>query len=177
MVNYRKHKKLLKVVCKYILILFVVIFLLPEKLLIPVVGADYQNWDRNSYWFYPWGKSITHKGIDIFSIKKTPIISPTYGIIIETNESNDGGNYICLLGPKWRVHYFAHLDTIFIKEYTFVNRGDTIGTVGNTGNAWEKEPHLHYSIMSIIPYPWLYDEFAKQGWKKMFYLNPADCFK
>jgi len=48
-----------------------------------------------------------------------------------------------------------------------------IGTVGATGNAKGKSPHLHYSMTTIVPYPWRID-FAKQGWKKMFYLNPID---
>ena len=48
-----------------------------------------------------------------------------------------------------------------------------IGTVGNTGNAMDRPPHLHYSIETIFPYFWRVDEDIS-GWKKMFYLDPTD---
>lgn len=57
---------------------------------------------------------------------------------------------------------------------TFVKRGELIGTVGNTGNATNQPPHVHYSIFTPIPYVWNNDEFAVKGYLKMFYLNPLD---
>ncbi|HEB59025.1 MAG TPA: M23 family peptidase, partial [Gammaproteobacteria bacterium] len=30
----------------------------------------------------------------------------------------------------------------------------------------------HYSILTLIPYPWRWDA-SPQGWKKMFYLDPS----
>ena len=51
-----------------------------------------------------------------------------------------------------------------------------IGTVGNTGNAKTTPAHLHYSIVTMIPYPWRIDD-ARLGWQKMFYLNPIDYLK
>ena len=53
----------------------------------------------------------------------------------------------------------------------FCTRGESIGTVGTSGNAAGKQPHLHYVILTPIPYPWLADT-TSQGWKKMFYLDP-----
>ena len=53
-----------------------------------------------------------------------------------------------------------------------VKRGKKLGTVGDTGNAKGKPPHLHYAITTPFPYFWLQDDQAVQGWKKMFYLNP-----
>lgn len=163
--------------CFLVLFIFLVVgFCLPSSLLIPVEGATTDNWDYRSYWYYPWGKSITHKGIDIFASNHTNVISPTYGLVLSTGNSINGGNFIYLLGPRWRVHYFAHLDTISTATYRLVKKGEVLGKVGNTGNAAGKEPHLHYSISTLIPYPWLYDEFAREGWLKMIYLNPEDFF-
>ena len=34
-----------------------------------------------------------------------------------------------------------------------------------------KPPHLHYSIFTLVPYPWRIDG-SKQGWMKMFFLDP-----
>ena len=50
----------------------------------------------------------------------------------------------------------------------FVHR---LGSVGTTGNAAGRPPHLHYSIVTIPPYQWCI-RFEKQGWKKAFYLDP-----
>jgi murein DD-endopeptidase MepM/ murein hydrolase activator NlpD len=84
-----------------------------------------------------------------------------------------GGNSVMVLGPKWRIHYYAHLDEIHTKKFLFVRKGEAIGTVGNTGNAAGKPPHLHYSVITVIPYPWKMDS-SPQGWKKIFYLNPVE---
>ena len=61
-------------------------------------------------------------------------------------------------------------------NFSFVANGEQLGTVGTTGNAAGKPPHLHYSIVTPIPNFWNLDT-DKQGWKKMFYLNPIDYLK
>ena len=45
--------------------------------------------------------------------------------------------------------------------------------MGTSGNAAGKPPHLHYSIVTLVPYVFRIDA-APQGWMKMFYLNPID---
>jgi len=141
-------------------------------MVIPVAGATVKDWDTHSFWAYPWGTSITHKGIDIFKKKGTAIKSSTDGIVIYTAESGKGGKSVMILGPKWRFHYYAHLDEFKTRTFTPVYAGKTIGTVGDSGNAKGKPPHLHYSITTPFPYPHLIDLEAVHGWKKMFYLDP-----
>jgi murein DD-endopeptidase MepM/ murein hydrolase activator NlpD len=147
-------------------------FLLPQDMVIPVKEATTQSWNINSFWAYPWGSSITHKGIDIFANKGTDVIASTHGIVIYTYEGGKGGKSVMVLGPKWRFHYYAHLDEIQTFVFKPLKRGTVIGTVGDTGNAKGKAPHLHYAITSPFPYPKLYDSVSVQGWKRMFYLNP-----
>ena len=48
-------------------------FLIPQNLKMPVKGATKSDYNSKSFWFYPWGKSVTHKGIDIFAKKGTEI--------------------------------------------------------------------------------------------------------
>jgi murein DD-endopeptidase MepM/ murein hydrolase activator NlpD len=93
--------------------------------------------------------------------------------VLYTGTIKKGGNVVLVLGPKWRLHYYAHLKEIKTSTLSFVNSKKIIGTVGTTGNAVGKAPHLHYTIRSIIPIPWRKDD-AIQGWKKMFYLNPVE---
>jgi len=78
-----------------------------------------------------------------------------------------------VLGPKWRIHYYAHMQTRSARVGQVVRQGDQLGTVGTTGNAAGKPPHLHYTIVTMVPYPWRVSS-EPQGWKKTIYLNPHE---
>lgn len=147
--------------------------MIPEKQVIPVQDATKYDWNKNTFWNDRWGKSGVHKGIDIFSSFNKSVTASSPGIVLYKDNLLLGGNVVAILGPKWRVHYYAHLKKSNVSFGSIVQSNDTIGTIGNTGNAKGKPPHLHYSIFSLIPYPWRIDT-SKQGWKKMFFLNPAE---
>ncbi|MEQ8574850.1 M23 family metallopeptidase [Fulvivirga sp.] len=154
------------------LISFLIIgLLIPQNFSVPVKDASKADFNQNSFWHYPWGKSGTHKGVDIFAKKGTDVLASTSGIVLFAGEIEIGGKVIIILGPKWRIHYYAHLDNIQA-SLGFISRNEKIGTVGDTGNAVGKQPHLHYAIVTLLPYLWQIDT-APQGWKKMFYLNPV----
>ena len=62
-------------------------------------------------------------------------------------------------------HYYAHLDEYSdqIQEGDWVEVGQVLGYVGNTGNAQNTPPHLHYGIYlpglgAINPYPFLQEK-------------------
>ena len=167
----------MKKVFRYIIYGFLLIltagFFIPQDIKMPVEGACSKDYDKNSFWYYPWGKSVTHKGVDIFAKKGTNVLAATGGLVVFTGQMGRGGNVVLVLGPKWRLHYYAHLDEFKTSKGSFVSQYDIIGKVGNTGNAAGKPSHLHYSIITPIPYPWRCDT-SHQGYKKMFYLNPIE---
>ena len=169
-------KKTFKKIGWALLALFVLGLILPQHLRMPVSGAGDNDYNHQSFWYYPWGKSIVHKGVDIFAKKGTPVKSSTYGLVLAAGELGKGGKLVLVLGPKWRLHYYAHLNEIKVSALTFVSHKSIIGTVGNTGNAATTPSHLHYGIATMIPYPWRIDG-SKLGWQKMFYLNPIDYLK
>ena len=150
--------------------------LLPQNLKMPVVGADSNDYNHQTFWYEGWGTSIVHKGVDVFAKRGTSVHSATWGVVLATAERGKGGKFVLVLGPKWRVHYYAHLDEIRTKPFSFVTQESEIGTVGNTGNAITTPAHLHYGIATMIPYPWRIDD-APLGWQKMFYLNPIDYLR
>jgi len=156
-----------------ILLTLILLLLLPEWPRIPVAGATAADWNPKTFWYEPWGASGVHKGIDIFAKKGQPVIGPTYGLVVFRGELARGGQVIAMLGPKLRVHYFAHLDRTEVGAGHPVWPGRRLGTVGDSGNAKGKPPHLHYAVVTLLPYPWRLDA-STQGWKKMFYLNPFD---
>lgn len=146
-------------------------FLIPERLIVPVDGASISDWNRDTFWFEPWGVSGVHKGIDIFAAQGKSVLAATGGIVVYSGSNKLGGNIVLALGPKWRLHYYAHMKSSTKSFGNLVSRGESIGSVGSSGNAAGKQPHLHYVILTTIPYPWLADT-KSQGWKKMFYLDP-----
>ena len=73
-----------------------------------------------------------------------------------------GGNVVWIVGPDLSRHYYAHLEDYAarIQAGDWVEAGEVIGYVGNTGNAENTPPHLHYGIYmqgqgAINPYPYL----------------------
>jgi peptidoglycan LD-endopeptidase LytH len=146
--------------------------LLPMETVIPVQHATNKDWNKDSYWFYPWGESDVHKGIDIFAKEGTPTLASTSGIVLFKGQLKRGGKVVAVLGPKWRIHYYAHLKSHHVHALEWVKQGEKIGEVGDTGNARGKPPHLHYSILSLVPN---IGEFTleTQGWQRMFYVNPS----
>jgi len=172
-VRLKKYKKL---AIYFLFVILIIGLFLPLRIIIPVSGANSSSWNADSFWYYPWGQSGVHKGIDIFAGKFTKVVSPVYGWVVSVDSTSIGGNALKILGPQWTVHYFAHLETITVNKFELIKQGTVLGEVGNTGNATGKPPHLHYSIFSLLPRLWLYDGQVKQGYLKMFYLNPQKYF-
>lgn len=146
-------------------------FVVPERVRIPVEEATKSDWNKDSFWYEPWGASGVHKGIDIFGRKGTRVLSAVDGIVLYTGRIPVGGNVVVVLDPKWRFHYYVHLDAVGISALTPVKSGDAIGALGNSGNAKGKPPHLHYAIGRLFPAPWAADD-STQGFKKAFFIDP-----
>jgi murein DD-endopeptidase MepM/ murein hydrolase activator NlpD len=159
-----------------LLLLLLVPMAFGRKTQIPVAGASVQSWNEKTFWYEPWGISGVHKGIDIFADKGVIAKAPVSGLILFAGEIALGGKVVLLLGGSWRLHYLAHLDRIDVSILEPVGQGSTIGLVGDTGNAKGKPPHVHYSIVTLIPYPHLFDR-STQGWKKIIYLNPDEILR
>lgn len=158
-----------------LVVLLVAGLFLPETGRMPVVGATRGDWHPDTFWYHPWGRSGVHKGVDIFALKGTPVLASSGGVVLFRGELSRGGKVVLVLGPKWRLHYYAHLDQT-VDAGLWLAAGEQLGTVGDSGNATGKPPHLHYSLVSLLPLVWKVDG-EPQGWKKMFYLNPLSHFR
>ncbi|MBL8003421.1 MAG: M23 family metallopeptidase [Flavobacteriales bacterium] len=146
--------------------------LVPTSFTVPVRGADRRSYDQRSYWYHPWGRSVTHKGVDIFARAGTPVVSADHGLVLFAGENGRGGNVVLALGPGWRLHYYAHLREIIAAPGDLLAPGEAVGTVGSTGNAAGKPAHLHYTIGTMLPRPWL-ARSGPHGWRRMWYLDPT----
>lgn len=103
----------------------------------------------------------SHHGIDIFADRGTPVIAATAGTIRSTRPNTLGGNVVWLSDEaRGQSLYYAHLDTVTAWRGQRVERGDTLGYVGNSGNARTTAPHLHFGIYRrgsgpVDPLPWV----------------------
>ncbi len=113
--------------------------------LFPVVKG--RNADIGSYYGdMRDGGQRYHKGIDIFAKKGTPVLAATSGRIGFTGEKGLGGKQVWLRDRERKQSlYYAHLDSI-VPNLKNVKPGDTLGFVGNTGNARTTPSHLHFGI-------------------------------
>lgn len=94
-----------------------------------------------------------HEGLDIFAPRLSPVVSAIDGIILKAGRDILGGNVIWILGNDYRIYYYAHLSKCLdFKSEVKVKQGQTIGYVGNSGNAVSTPPHLHFEIMEIVWY-------------------------
>ena len=110
--------------------------------------ADSDNKAIQSFWAAPRdGGKRSHQGVDIFAKRGTPVIAATSGYITYTGEKGLGGKQVWLRdGILGNSLYYAHLDSINEALGYKVKQGDTLGFVGNTGNARTTPPHLHFGI-------------------------------
>ena len=53
-----------------ILSIILVGFLIPQNLRMPVVGADSNDYNHETFWYEGWGTSIVNKGVDVFAKKE-----------------------------------------------------------------------------------------------------------
>jgi murein DD-endopeptidase MepM/ murein hydrolase activator NlpD len=101
-----------------------------------------------------------HEGIDIFAPKLTPAIAAADGYITGVQEGGLGGKTVWMkVADKNYYLYYAHLDKQLVEEGERIRKGDTLGLIGNTGNAKYTPPHLHFGIYThsgpVDPWPFV----------------------
>ena len=126
----------------------------------PVHGRD----DRavRSFWGAARdGGRRSHAGIDIFAPRGTPVVAVAPGVVRRVQETAIGGRVVWVYDAERNQSiYYAHLDRQLVSAGEQVDIGDTLGTVGNTGNARTTPPHLHFGIYrrgegSLDPFPFI----------------------
>ena len=97
-----------------------------------------------------------HHGVDIFAPRGTPVLAASDGYVRSVDTTNIGGRVVWQReeGGGYSI-YYAHLDQILVQDGQRLQAGDTVGLVGNTGNARTTPPHLHFGAYRRGPRdPW-----------------------
>lgn len=139
----------------------------PGKYLFPLAQTCYYI---DTYGADREGGLRSHQGTDLFDKKGTPVFSICEGIVERLGWNRLGGERVGVRGTDGNYYYYAHLDTINQKLFINkkINKGELIGTMGNTGDAITTPDHLHFGIELLNgewlnPYPllkvWEYHRF------------------
>jgi len=125
-------------------------YLQKRRLIIPVVGVEPEDL-RNDF-YAARGGGRRHSAIDILAPYGTPVIAADDGYVLRLSRNSAGGIVLYATDPEERiVYYYAHLAGYHdgMSPGKALQKGDTIGYVGTSGNAPEDTPHLHFQIMRM----------------------------
>ncbi len=115
----------------------------------PVPGYGYIS---SPYGYRTWSNGYVefHNGIDIAkgsqsSIMGAAIVASNDGVVIRAAYNAGGyGYYIIIDHGGGRMTVYGHCNTLLVRVNDIVIQGETIATVGSTGNS--TGPHLHFEI-------------------------------
>jgi murein DD-endopeptidase MepM/ murein hydrolase activator NlpD len=88
-----------------------------------------------------------HQGVDIFAPRGTAVLAASDGVVSRVGDQRLGGRVVWVRDERRGTsQYYAHLDRQLVERGQLVRAGDTLGLVGNTGNARTTPPHLHFGL-------------------------------
>jgi len=157
----------------------------------PHEGSESSFWDS-------WGARRSggrrHEGIDIMSKRGNAIVAVAGGVVAAMGHSRMSGYFIRIQHPDDWMTVYMHLNndtlgtddgaggewTAYFATLTVgdtVAAGQTIGYVGDSGNAEGTRPHTHFELRhrgtKVNPYPYLRDVWHRQFRLPMDHLLPV----
>jgi murein DD-endopeptidase MepM/ murein hydrolase activator NlpD len=112
----------------------------PPTEVFPVLGKVHYGGFANRF-----GGGRGHQGHDVFARCGTPLVAADAGRVIEADYHGAAGNFVIVRTDAGRSHVYMHLHApARVKAGELVGAGETLGSVGQSGNAWDC--HLHFEI-------------------------------
>jgi len=143
--------------------------------------------DSTAEFHNDWGASRSggrrHKGTDVFSDKLTPVRAIADGFVERVRQSPRSGWYVWISHADGYSSWYMHLNNDEpgtdngrggeehaiapgVEKGAFVQAGQIIGWVGDSGNAEHTRPHTHFELhrdgTPINPYPFLAEAFQRK---------------
>jgi murein DD-endopeptidase MepM/ murein hydrolase activator NlpD len=90
------------------------------------------------------GQQRMHSGMDIAAPTGTPVRAAAGGVVSFAGSRGGYGNTVIVDHPDGTQTLYAHKHTLGVQVGESVRAGQTIGTVGSTGQS--TGPHLHFEV-------------------------------
>ncbi|WP_338462233.1 M23 family metallopeptidase [Synechococcus elongatus IITB7] len=127
----------------------------------PAPGRISTVYGVRRYYNGVFAEDYFHRGLDYADATGTPVRAPAAGRVALVGYEQQGfevhGNTVGIDHGQGIASILIHLNRINVREGQFVQAGEVIGTVGNTGAS--TGPHLHWGFYvlgeSVDPTPWL----------------------
>ncbi len=90
-----------------------------------------------------------HRGVDLEAPLGSPVRAIRSGVVVEIGVHRGLGRFVELEHPQHLRSLYGHLETVNVRVGDRVRQGQTIATVGKTGNARNRliKPHLHLEVL------------------------------
>jgi murein DD-endopeptidase MepM/ murein hydrolase activator NlpD len=103
--------------------------------ILPVIGIISKRYSEND----------NHFGTDFAAMMYEPVFSTASGKVIFVGNKGDLGKVVEISHENDLTTRYGHLSSYNVRKGDMVRKGETIGSVGNTGKT--TGPHLHYEIL------------------------------
>jgi len=91
------------------------------------------------------GQWYIHKGVDLSTYRSgDPILATADGQVVTVEFAPDFGNYVIIKHKHGFYTRYAHMQSFRVSRGQYVQQGQIIGYIGNTGIS--TGPHLHYEV-------------------------------
>ena len=87
-----------------------------------------------------------HRGYDIAVAAGTPIMAAANGIVVTSGWHSSWGNYVVIDHGNGVTTLYAHCSALIASAGQYVEQGQTVGLVGNTGFSFGNHVHVEVAV-------------------------------
>lgn len=112
----------------------------------PMTGTGQLGWPVDGGWVSDtFISDRNHKGMDIAAPEGTEIYAAEEGEVVSAGWNSGGyGNVVMIEHPDGYATVYGHMISVYAVEGEYVQKGQLIGFVGNTGNSFGD--HCHFEV-------------------------------
>ncbi len=112
----------------------------------PLTGTGEFGWPLDGGWVSDtFISDRNHKGLDIAAPEGTEIYAAEEGEVVSAGWNSGGyGNVVMIEHPGGYATVYGHMISVYAVEGEYVQKGQLIGFVGNTGNSFGD--HCHFEV-------------------------------
>lgn len=89
--------------------------------------------------------SFRHFAIDVADPVGTPLYAADAGVVESAGWGRGYGNNIMINHGGGKKTRYAHMNKFYVSKGDVVEKGETLGQMGNTG--WSTGPHIHFEVI------------------------------